>query len=95
MRKELTMRISDIEVKKILDGEHVVIELPESLGTEAPTQNADAELIRSVTSNVMQMPDREEMIASLKARIDAGTYNVSGADIADAMARRAIADSVR
>ncbi len=89
------MRISDIEVKKILDGEHVVIELPEGLGTEAPAQNVDAELIRQVTNDVMQMPDREEMIASLKARIEAGTYNVSGADIADAMARRAIADSVR
>ena len=45
--------------------------------------------------DVIQMPDREDMIASLKARIEAGTYHVSGADIADAMARRAIADRVR
>ena len=41
------------------------------------------------------MPDRDEMVASIKARIEAGEYDVSGEDVADAMIRRAIADKVK
>jgi negative regulator of flagellin synthesis FlgM len=41
------------------------------------------------------MPDREEMVASLKARIEAGEYNPSAEDIVDTMIRRAIADRMR
>ena len=41
------------------------------------------------------MPDREEYIAELKAKIDAGQYNPTSDDIADAMIRRNIADRIR
>jgi len=41
---------------------------------------------------VLDMPDREAMISELKARIEAGTYNPTGDEIADAMMRRAVAD---
>ena len=38
---------------------------------------------------------REELVQSLKARIENGTYNVSGEEIADLMIRRAFADSLK
>ena len=44
---------------------------------------------------VNAVPDREAKIAELKSRIAAGTYQVSGSDIADQMLRRAQADKIR
>jgi anti-sigma28 factor (negative regulator of flagellin synthesis) len=42
------------------------------------------------------LPDvREEIVASLRARIEAGTYFVSGDQIAEMMLRRLLADRVR
>jgi len=55
----------------------------------------DADLIREVTALVVAMPDREEMIADLQARIEAGTYHPAAEEIVDAMLRRARADSLR
>ncbi len=41
-------------------------------------------------------PDvREGLVARLKSQVDAGTYHVSSADIADQMLRRAQADRVQ
>jgi len=88
------MRISDTEVKKILDGSYDLVGEIDQLG-EARQREEDQQLIESVTANVVAMPDREEMIASLKARIEAGEYNPSGEDIADAMMRRSIADRIK
>ena len=88
------MRISDIEVNKILGGHYAIVQdladLDQSLKTKAET----ADVIRHVTAEVMAMPDREHLIADLKARIEAGTYNPSGDEIADAMIRRSIADRI-
>ncbi len=55
----------------------------------------DADLIQQVTAKVVSTPDRDEMVADVKARIEAGAYHVSSEEIADAMVRRAIADKVR
>jgi len=88
------MRISDNEVKKILSGEHSLVQEIVQIGQESDRE-ADEKLAKEVTDNVMAMGDREEMIADLKARIEAGTYNPSGDDIADTMIRRSIADRVR
>jgi hypothetical protein len=88
------MRISDTEVQKILSGSAVVEAIVE-LGGDAEQRSADRPLIDKLTREVIEMPDREEMVAELKARIEAGEYNPSGDEIADAMIRRAIADSVR
>ena len=55
----------------------------------------DADLVKQVVADVIAMPDREDMIADLKSRIEAGTYNPSAEDIVDAMLRRAKADSIR
>lgn len=94
------MRISDIEVRKILaqsgvtpELEALVTEITE-IGAEAD-RKVDAALVKKVVQDVINAPDREEMIADLRARIEAGTYNPSGDDIAETMIRRSIADRVR
>jgi len=86
------MRISDTEIKKILSGEYSVVEdiIRHERVSELKRENAD--LIQQVTKEVLEMPDREEMIAELKARIEAGTYKPTGDEIADAMIRRSVAD---
>jgi anti-sigma28 factor (negative regulator of flagellin synthesis) len=91
------MRISDNEVKKILDkGPAIVEEISDlELELEAQRKADDRELARQVTQEVLAMPDREDMINELKAKIEAGTYNPSAEDIVDGMIRRAIADRVR
>ena len=58
-------------------------------------QKADKDLVRQVVEAIHNMPDREDFVADLRARIEAGTYNPTGDEIADAMIRRAIADRVR
>ena len=87
------MQISDIEVKKILGSKQLVREIVE-IG-EARSAEEDRQLVQKVTKDVIEMPDREDRIAELKAKIEAGEYNVSGAEIADSMIRRSIADHVR
>ena len=89
------MRLSDNEVKKILSGEYAVVDQIDGLGEKIETRDKDAELIQQVTGDVIAMPDREEFVAELKRKIEAGEYNPSGDDIADAMIRRAIADKIR
>ncbi len=87
------MRISDNEVKKILSGTAIVQDI-EYRG-QILDREADEKLAHDVTQDVLAMGDREDQIADLKARIEAGTYNPTGAEIADAMIRRSIADRVR
>lgn len=99
----INMRISDAEVKKALSGftavDHAaeVEALKQVLGVESEAEAAerDALLVRETTRKVMDAPDREDMIESLKERIAAGTYNPSAEDIVDTMVRRAIADRMR
>lgn len=55
----------------------------------------DADMIQETTRQVLAMPDREELIAALKERIEKGEYNPSGEDIADAMVRRMVADRIK
>ena len=86
------MRISDAEIKKILSGQYSIVEDIIRHEKDADVKRENEELIQQVTQEVLAMPDREEMIAELKARIDAGTYNPTGEEIADAMIRRAVAD---
>jgi negative regulator of flagellin synthesis FlgM len=88
------MRISDNEVKKILSGQYAVVEELIGLERDIQKREKDADLITQVTEEVIVMPDREEMIAELKRKIEAGEYNPSGEDIADAMIRRSIADRI-
>ena len=86
------MRISDAEIKKILNGEYSVVEDIIRHEKVSELKRENEELIKQVTQEVIAMPDREGMIAELKARIEAGNYNPTGDEIADAMMRRAVAD---
>ena len=88
------MRISDEQVKRILEGTPLVTQIEEA-GHEADRLEADRPIVKRVTKDVINMPDREEYIAELKAKIDAGQYNPTSDDIADAMIRRNIADRIR
>jgi len=87
------MQISDTEVKKILEQGSLVRDI-EHVG-EQRKQAEDADTVARVTEEVKSMGDREDRIADLKSRIEAGTYNPTGAEIADAMIRRSIADSMK
>ena len=89
------MRISDIEVKKILSGSDSLVQEIEEISLEGARHGRDKELIQQVAADVVAMPDRADTIAEIKARLDAGTYNPTGDEIADAMIRRAIADRIR
>jgi negative regulator of flagellin synthesis FlgM len=88
------MRISDNEIKKLVGGAPTIVSAIVELG-EVNDKQRDQDLVEQVVADVVAMPDREEMIADLRARIQAGTYNPSGDDIADAMIRRSIADRIR
>lgn len=87
------MRISDTEIQKLLKKE-VVEEIVE-IGQGIARKEADQALITKLTAEVIAMPDRDQMVADLKARIEAGEYNPTGDEIADAMIRRNIADKIR
>ena len=95
------MRISDVEVKKILEGNptkgsSIVDEISDLEAAQlAQQREEDRELARSITQEVLSMPDREDMINELRAKIEAGQYNPTGEEIVDGMVRRAIADRVR
>ena len=86
------MRISDAEIKKILNGEYSVVEdiIRHERISDLKRENED--LIKQVTQEVLAMPDRDAVVAELKAKVEAGEYNPTGEEIADAMLRRAVAD---
>lgn len=89
------MRISDNEIKKLINNTPAgivdeIVEIGEHRG-----RIEDRQLVDELTSEVVNMPDREEMIAALKARIEAGTYNPTAEEIVDGMVRRNIADRIR
>lgn len=58
--------------------------------------SAQAQALASAKSAVEATSDtRDDLVAKLKSQIDAGTYQVSGKDIAEQMLRRAQADQLR
>jgi negative regulator of flagellin synthesis FlgM len=69
--------------------------LSETAVDNAVIRLMDADLIKQVTQDINAMPDREDLVAELKAKIDAGTYQATSDDIVVAMARRAIADRLQ
>ena len=89
------MRISDNEVQKIRHQTptNIVDEIV-AIG-ETRVREEDQALVELLTEKVASMSDRENMIAELKARIEAGTYNPSAEEIVDGMVRRSIADRMR
>lgn len=56
----------------------------------------DRELVRHVAEEAAQMPDvREQIVASLRERIESGEYHVTGEQIAEMMVRRNLTDRIR
>jgi anti-sigma28 factor (negative regulator of flagellin synthesis) len=65
-------------------------------GGDAFSTTPDMGEARHVAEAMGGLPDvREEIVASLRARIEAGVYHVSGDNIAEMMVRRLLADRVR
>lgn len=93
------MQISDEQVRlvqRLLVENRLIDDIQDmDLPLDSYPKPEDAALIRAVVDDVMKMPDREARVAELKAQIEAGNYNPTGHDIAEAMIRRAIADRVR
>ena len=88
------MRVSDNEIKKLRTSQYAVVSDIVDLGLSIKSRDREADHIKQVTAEVIAMPDREDLIADLKARIEAGNYKPTGDDIADAMIRRSIADRI-
>lgn len=87
------MKISTEQVKKVLHSNQSAA--PDmKVVDRAVVRLMDGKLIDEVAKKVEGMPDREELVESLRARVEAGTYRPDANDIADAMIRRAIADSL-
>lgn len=88
------MKISDSQIQAVLTSGGQIT--PDAVKVETTViRLVDAELIEQTAKDVLAMPDREEMIANLKARIEAGEYNPTGQEIADSMVRRMLADRIR
>ncbi|MEX2244917.1 MAG: flagellar biosynthesis anti-sigma factor FlgM [Fimbriimonadaceae bacterium] len=88
------MRISNEQLQKVADSGGSIT--PDSALVDAAViKLTDKALIEEITHKVADMPDRDDLVAELKARVEAGDYNPTGEEIADAMVRRAIADQVR
>jgi hypothetical protein len=93
------MQISDAQVKMVkeqLAKRALVAEIQEmDLPLETYPRPEDADMVNEIVDKIALMPDRQDRIDELKAKIASGTYNPSGDEIADSMIRRAIADQIR
>jgi anti-sigma28 factor (negative regulator of flagellin synthesis) len=96
-RWKKAMQISDIEVKKLIRSKEDLVREINAIaeGIDDPTYEIDPTMVAELTQKVMQMPDREDRIAELRAEIEAGTYRPKAEQIVEAMIRRTIADRVR
>ncbi|MBL8067154.1 MAG: flagellar biosynthesis anti-sigma factor FlgM [Armatimonadetes bacterium] len=84
------MKISNQQIEEIKKGNPV----SQTQVDAAVIRLTDANLISELTAKVNEMPDRDEMVAELKAKIESGAYHPTGEEIADTMIRRAIADRI-
>jgi len=86
------MRISDAEVKRIISGPgQSIVEAIEKVGKDNVRQQ-DQQMVKMLTTEILAMQDRQEMVDELRAQIVAGLYNPSGEEIVEGMLRRAVAD---
>lgn len=103
------MKISNVEVDRVRQT-HPLPDASER-GIYGPGRDADvvgispaasvevsagAQEIQRVRKLVAETPDiRDDVVQSIKARIDSGSYKINSDDVADQMVRRALADRVR
>jgi anti-sigma28 factor (negative regulator of flagellin synthesis) len=89
------MRISGTEYEKVLRLEDLTPDGEALASAKTPVTTDDTELVAEIVAELEQMPDRDEIVADIKARVEAGTYKVSSDAIAELMMRRAKADNIR
>jgi hypothetical protein len=71
----------------------VILPEPQPVVEEEPKPSEEVNLVLKLTRQIKNMPDREDRIADLRARIASGNYKVPAEDIADAMIRHTISES--
>lgn len=88
------MQISDNEVRRLIRSRDDLVREIESIaeGIDDPQFEVDPNMVAELTKKVLEMPDREDRIAELKAEIEKGTYRPTAEQIVEAMIRRTIAD---
>lgn len=91
------MRISNEELLRIADLRKVSdFSETSSLGEPNVITALESLDMNRITEALSQVPDvREQIVASLKERIESGTYQVTGEQIAEMMVRRSLADRLR
>lgn len=90
------MQISDEQIHRLLEESKLIDQIEGAeRSPSAHLRASDGALIARFSRKIDELPDREERIAELKARIEAGAYTVSGEAIVEAMVRRSIADRVQ
>ena len=62
------MRISDIEVQKILTGSESLVQEIEEISLEGARHGRDKELIRQVATDIIVMPDRDDHVEAAALR---------------------------
>jgi len=88
------MQISDIELKKVMQMGGLRLTDPIE-GEEPSPRPTDGPLIKALTKEIIEMPDREDRIAEVRAKLETGNYRPAADEIAEAMIRRAIADRLK
>ena len=67
-----------------------------NVGKDAVDVSSRAKILSRIAAAVNAVPDiRSETVSVLKQSIDAGTYDVSSEDVADALIRDRLRDAVR
>lgn len=97
------MQISAIEVARLLEqvkpagGKRTDLEFVQITPDALPKSvEPDSMEVQRVVEMISEAPDiREDIVMSLKERIENGTYEVSGEEIAEMMFRRMRADHIR
>lgn len=94
------MRISNEELQRIAYSNPSSVAVESSGSSRVSEVNVVASLesqdMKMITEALALVPDiREQVVASLKERIESGSYQVSGEQIAEMMVRRSLADRVR
>ncbi|MDX1931509.1 MAG: flagellar biosynthesis anti-sigma factor FlgM [Capsulimonadales bacterium] len=93
------LRISQLEpTRSVLTGIAIgnIATAPVRRTGVAESISSVGEEAREIAERVEMQPDqREDIVASLRNRIEAGTYLVSGEQIAEMLVRRLMADRVR
>lgn len=88
------MQISDTELKKVIaTGSLRITEPVEEQEWTLP--EGDKPLVRALTQEILEMPDRDNRVEEIRQKMEAGTWNPSADEIAEAMMRRAVADRIR